>query len=145
MRRPSPIPRSLQLIAMPFTFTQDALWPTHQFIRAARRCGYRIDLDDLQALHQKGLLVPLFRVDDVPQPDLRIDVVPNGNVDCRRQAQYAAAEGRLRDPAGEGYSDAWPYCRPQSERENAKWWNGYLYASWQLLDLHNILSFRRAI
>ena len=137
-------PGPLKLIALPFTFTQDGLLQTDKFVSASRRCGHRLDLDHLQSLHKIGLLAPLFHVDDEPDLALRIDVKPNGNYDFRRQAQYAAAAGRLHDGAADSYADR-PYRRPVSEGNNRNWWNGFLYSSWQLLDLDTILSSWHAI
>ena len=50
----------------------------------------------------------------------------------------AAKDGRLRDPANEAVVG--PYDAPAGEPWD--WWNGYLYSSWQLLDLHRIPSLR---
>ncbi len=128
---------ALVLISMPFTFTQDELLNTDGFIRAAKARGFELTLEDLQALHNNRLLLPLYRVSDTPVIGRRIDVVPDGNVNDRRQAQAAAAAGRLRDPADEGYSAAWPYNSPEDEQPG--WWNGFLYSSWQLNDLHLVV------
>jgi hypothetical protein len=56
----------------------------------------------------------------------------------RREALQAASEGRLRDCADEGYSMAWSYLRPSGE-QNLRWWNGFLYSSWQIIELHRAL------
>jgi hypothetical protein len=123
---------------MPFTFIQDDLLRTGQFLRDARERGHRIDLGDLQELHSRRLLVPLYRISDTPAVGRQLDVVPNGNMDDRRLALDAAREGYLRDSTAEGYSVAWPYERPDDE-DNPNWWNGFLYSSWQLLELHRAL------
>lgn len=126
---------ALALVCMPFTFTQDDLLSTDNFIKSAKDCGYDLDLDDLQILHSNRLLLPLYRVSDIPVEGRRLNLVPNGNMNYRRQALHAAQDGRLRDSVEEGYSSAWPYHRPPQEH-GERWWNGFLYSSWQLLDLH---------
>jgi len=126
---------------MPFTFIQDDLLKTDGFLREARERGHEISLEDLQDLHSSRLLAPLYRVSDAAVAGRRIDVIANGNLDYRRETLEAASEGRLRDCAEEGYSVAWTYQRPEGE-DNPRWWNGFLYSSWQLLDLHRALSER---
>jgi hypothetical protein len=123
---------------MPFSFTQDELLDTDGFIRAAKDRGYQLTLDDLQTLHNNRLLLPLYRVSDTSVIGRCIDVVPDGNLNYRRRAQEAAAAGRLRDSADEGYSVDWPYRHPAA-LQAAGWWNGFLYSSWQLLDLHLVV------
>lgn len=129
---------------MPFTFIQDDLLSTQDFIRAAQDRGYRLSLDDLRVFHSNRLMVPLYRVSDMPVEGRRINVVPNGNMNNRWQVLKAAQDGRLRDSAHEGYSSAWPYRRPSHE-QGKRWWNGFLYSSWQLLDLHLIIQEQRGI
>jgi hypothetical protein len=126
---------------MPFTFIQDDLLKTRDFVKAARERGQNITEENLQDLHSRRLLVPLFRVSDFPVIGRQLDVVPDGNLDARRLARQAASEGQLYDCAEEGYSSAWPYVRPDDEH-NRDWWNGFLYSSWQLTDLHRALSER---
>src|SRR6266545_6804782 len=82
---------ALVLISMPFTFTQDELLNTDGFIRAAKARGFELTLEDLQALHNNRLLLPLYRVSDTPVIGRRIDVVPDGNLDYRYRAMQAAA------------------------------------------------------
>lgn len=101
---------------MPFTFIQDDLLSTQDFIKAATDRGYRLSLDDLQAFHSNRLLMPLYRVSDTPVDGRRIKVAVNGNMNDRWQALKAAQDGRLRDSAHEGYSSAWPYRRPPNEQ-----------------------------
>jgi hypothetical protein len=130
---------ALGLISMPFTFTQDDLLNTKGFIDEAKKRGYELTLDDLQAFHNNRLLLPLYRVSDTAVIGRRINVGPNGNFNDRYRAMEAAADGRLRDSADEGYSAAWPYRRPVST-QGERWWNGFLYSSWQLLDLHLVTT-----
>src|ERR1700735_2715505 len=98
--------RALTPLCMPFTFIQDDLLDTEGFLRLTRGRGHDIETEDLQDLHSRRLLVPLYRVSDTPVTGRRLDVVPNGNMNYRRAAIQAATEGRLRDCAEEGYSMA---------------------------------------
>lgn len=129
---------------MPFTFTQDDLLSTQDFIKAAEDRGYRLSLDDLQAFHSNRLFLPLYRVSDTPVDERRINVVANGNMNDRWKALKAAQDGRLCDSAHEGYSSAWPYrCPPNGQ--GRRWWNGFLYSSWQLLDLDIVVNEQRGL
>jgi len=132
------------LVRMPFTFMQDDLLNTDGFIRAARERGHAIDHDDLQDLHSRRLLLPLYRASNTPVAGRRLDVKPNGCFDPRFQALELAGEGRLRDCAVEGYCTAWPYER-QDDNDDPQWRNGFLYSSWQLLELHRALCERRLL
>lgn len=135
---------ALALVCMPFTFTQDDLLSTDNFLRAAKARGYELSLDNLQEFHSNRLLLPLYRVSDTPVEGRRLNVVPNGNLNSRWEGLKAAQDGRLRDSAEEGYSSAWPYRRPSHE-ERKRWWNGFLYSSWQLLDLNLVIQEQRGI
>lgn len=140
--QPQDTPRpegSLALAAMPFTFIQDGLLDSRGFARAAKDRGFSVNEDGLQSLHSNGLLVPLYRVDDVEDESRRLDVVPNGSLDKRWQMLVAAREGRLHDAGAEDYSEAWPYRRPAGESDR-QWWNGFLFSPWQLLDLEVALQ-----
>jgi hypothetical protein len=129
---------ALALVCMPFTFIQDDLLDTKGFLSLARERGHDIDAEDIQDLQNRRLLIPLYRVSDTSVAGRRLDVVPNGNMDYRREALQAASEGRLRDSAEEGSSMAWPHLSPSGEA-NPRWWNGFLYSSWQVVDLNRAL------
>lgn len=129
---------ALTLVALPYAFTQDDLLTSDEFLRRAKEYGHRLSLDGLQELHNRRLLVPLYRVSDIAVEGRRISVATAGSGNARGWVMAAAAEGRLRDAAGEGYSVAWPYARPADE--DRQWWNGFVYSSWQLLMLRQALS-----
>jgi hypothetical protein len=135
----------LPLLMIPYVFTQDGLLTSDEFMRAAKMRGFRVSLDDLQAFHTYGLLIPLYRVSDTAVEGRRINVVPDGQPNARGRTLQAAADGRLRDAWNEGYSVAWPYRCAENEDE-LQWWNGFIYSSWQLLDVRwavNALPFIR--
>ncbi|MFB7501727.1 hypothetical protein ACFC09_44990 [Streptomyces sp. NPDC056161] len=104
---------ALDLLKIPFAFTQDELLDTGSFIRKAKERGHNLRLETLQALHIHGLLVPLYRVSDTGVQGRQVNV---GNIlleqNPRGWVMGAAQEGRLRDPRQEGYSVAWPYVAP---------------------------------
>lgn len=132
------------LLRLPYVFSQDGLLGTEDFIKHAKERGLAISLDDLEKLHEVGLLTPMYVVgDDVDGAWL---VQEAGHyvaaTNPRGRALAAAREGRLRDPAVVGYSDDWPFRRPEDlvVEEGVYWWNGYVYSPWQLLDLPNVLN-----
>lgn len=63
---------SLDLLAIPAVFTQDALLDTRRFIAEAKKRGLSITLEDLQDLHTRGTLFPLYRVSDTASQGRRI-------------------------------------------------------------------------
>ncbi|MDT0309681.1 hypothetical protein RM780_22370 [Streptomyces sp. DSM 44917] len=139
VQAPWPAPgSSLALLIEPYIFTQDDLLSTDKFIAQAKDRGIRISLDLLQVLHSERLLLPLYRVSDTPAAGRQIAIADPGTFDTRFQVFRAASEGRLRDPAEEGYAAAWPHVRPSDEPQRG-WWNGFVYSSWQLLDLPRLL------
>ncbi|MEU6247891.1 hypothetical protein [Glycomyces sp. NPDC047010] len=130
---------SLDLVRMPFIFTQDELHTTESFIKRAKERGFDLTLDTLQELHSLRVLVPLYRVSDTAVAGRRIAIERPMGPNTRAEVLDAAGEGRLRDPAAEGYSVAWPYRRP-ADADPEGWWNGFVYSSWQLIDLHRITT-----
>ncbi|WP_146231476.1 hypothetical protein [Lentzea atacamensis] len=130
---------ALALLAIPHVFTQDGLLTTDEFIRRAKERGHSLSLALLQTLHNERLLFPLYRVSDYAIDGHRVDVEAAGLPNARNRALTAAAEGRLRDSADEGYSQAWPYTRPADEHDH-RWWNGFIYSSWQLLQIGRALN-----
>jgi hypothetical protein len=136
---------SLELLSLPYPFSQVGLLTAGEFARlagqrrsrAARRLP-EVNEQVLEELHRCGVLVPLYRVDLAPVPG-------TGGIDLSASltAQHVhttvigellrgAAEGRAADPAAEGFP-AWP-----RERRRALWPSadsGYLYSRHQLLGL----------
>jgi len=132
---------SLALLKVPYVFTQDGLLDSGGFIRAAKERGVSLSLSGLQRLHEVGLLIPLYRVDNAVDRRLTVEATapvlghnPTGWVFA------AAREGRLRDPAIEGFRACQSYQRPPGIDGLERWWNGYVYSPWQLLDLLPILN-----
>lgn len=135
---------SLALLRIPFVFSQDELLTTDGFTTKAKERGYDVNVDLLQGLHERRLLLPLYRVSDTPVEGRRIHVEAKDGTNPRGWILLAAAEGRLCDPADEGYSIAWPYRMPENAQPG-QWWNGFVYSWWQLFDLHHVIGEYRAI
>lgn len=143
--RENPLPgTSLALLTIPFAFSQDGLLTTGEFIKQAKERGSKIDLDLLQRFHETGVLVPLYRVGDTSVAADRMDIEGYDGANARGWVLRAATEGRVHDPAYEDYSVDWRYHLPVDERPD-RWWNGFVYSSWQLLDLQHAINTHRAI
>ncbi len=132
---------ALRLLTLPYSFTQDRLMDTKDFIKAAEERGHKLTLDDLQYLHSHRLLMPLYRVSDHPVEGRKIELDSSAilGMNARGWTLHAASEGRLRDCSEEGYSAAWPYARPDDE-DPSDWWNGFIYSSWQLLQVDHAIN-----
>jgi hypothetical protein len=130
-------------LTIPYIFTQDDLLTTSDFLAEAKARGYELTIDNLQELHTLRLLVPLYRVTDTAVAGRRIPVSYLGGMNPRGWVMEAANDGRLRDSFEEGYSISWPYRRPSYEKD--RWWNGFIYSSWQLLDVGSAIDRLRFI
>lgn len=146
-RGSAPDGSALALMRIPFAFVQDRLLDTRSFISEANDRGYQVTLDDLRALHNHRLLLPLYRVSDTPVTGRAIDLPEIAASNPRGWAMAAAHSGKLRDCADEGYSAAWPYeaPRPPVSPGDERWWNGFLYSQWQLPELQHALNDYRAL
>ncbi|MEU4715259.1 hypothetical protein AB0F73_16590 [Micromonospora purpureochromogenes] len=138
---PSPPAGPLALLTIPFIFTQEGLLGTKDFLKQVKERGINLSLEGLRKLHEAGLLAPLYRVDGHPLAELRIETETASGMNPRGWTVEAARDGRLRDSAQEGYSEAWPFERPTTvvDDDRHSWWNGYTYSPWQLLYLRHIL------
>jgi hypothetical protein len=120
---------SLELCDLPYTFTQLPLIGAERFATLARQRNVLLDPWRLEAVHQVGLLVPLFRAKR-PTPEIRAalrrgddhraHVLANWEPKRRHDLLEADAEGSLFDPAGERF---------RSRRSLARETNGYKYES----------------
>ncbi|MFG2825301.1 hypothetical protein ACGFX4_38470 [Kitasatospora sp. NPDC048365] len=130
---------ALALVTIPYIFSQDDLLTSAEFLERAEKQGHQLSLDGLERLHNHRLLVPLYRVSDTPVEGRRLAATASpDNSNVRSSVLTAAAEGRLRDTAAEGYSAAWPYTKPTDE--GRPWWNGFVFSSWQLLLLRRAVN-----
>ncbi|WP_434315500.1 hypothetical protein [Leifsonia sp. P73] len=130
--RLTPATSSIDLLSIDHVFSQSRLLSSEDFISEAKAWGYRISLVDLQALNQYGVLVPFFRADDEEISGRALDV-------SKHEGKFVhwASVGGLRDPQQEGQSLWWPHIRPDGAVD--RWWDGYFYSPWQLLELRYAL------
>ncbi len=146
----SPTSRSpLDLLNLPFPFSQVSLLQPSEFIKAAaqRRItmwgGRDLDESGLQELHRRQIIVPFYCVSIADEPTGKpIDV--SQSLTSRHaygtlvaELYRAAADGRLTDPAAESFSP-WP-----TEHVRVLWptvERGYLYSYHQLLALGDARS-----
>lgn len=129
----APSGSALALLRLPLAFTQDKLMTTDDFIKASLRRSQPLSLQVLQTLHNQRLLLPLFRITDTAVEGRRIELDELLGRNPRGWVMHAGDEGRLRDPADEGYNSAWPYEQPPDAGHG--WVNGFMYSSWQLIDV----------
>jgi hypothetical protein len=105
-----------------------------ELVSAAEDRGIRVDTGQLEALHQRGLLVPLFEIRDRASKALAPAIVhePSGAVhDSDVVATFVAArESRLADPQGHRF-------RPWPGEERAV----LLYSMYQVISLHRVMRF----
>jgi hypothetical protein len=116
-----PVRDTLDLLAMPWAFSQTSLLTAAEFEREAKRRGVTLWNGQLEQLHRRKLLVPFFRVADRPvaQP---IEFVRGHAAALSSTMLYAASTGRLVDPLHR------PFRRwPRDGRHR------FLYSEFQLL------------
>ena len=97
-------PSTIDLLRIPFVFSQDDLLTTAQFVKEADLRGYQVSETVLAELHEFDIMPPLVRIDDEPQAALRVEVARTGGHNPRGWVTAAVAEGRLRDPQVGGIS-----------------------------------------
>ena len=140
---------TLDLLSLPFPFSQVDLLQPSEFVKAAQQRRItmwgRHDLDEsgLQELHRRGILVPFYCVSIAEAPTGEpVDI--SNSLTARHvhgtlvaELYRGAAEGRVTDPAAEPFTP-WP-----TERVRILWptvERGYLYSYHQLLALENARS-----
>ena len=137
---------TLDLLSLPFPFSQVDLLDPSEFVKAAaqRRImmwgRHDLDVSGLQELHRHGILVPFYCVSIADEPTGKpIDVSASLTAQHVHGTQVselyrAAADCRLTDPAAEPFT-SWP-----TERVRILWptvEKGYLYSYHQLLSLEH--------
>jgi hypothetical protein len=135
----------LDLFELPYAFTQLPLLAADEFASLARQRDVLLDLWRLEAVHQLGLLVPLFRVkrpiDDIRASFRRGDehrahVVANWEPKRRADLLEAVEERLLFDPATERFRSQRSFAREVgSYKFNA---GVYLYSRHQLACLEPV-------
>ena len=145
---------SLDLLALPFPFSQVSLLTADEFLKAAKERRIKmwadrdLDITGLEELHKHEVLVPMFCV-SISAGDWarRIDASASStrqhvHATIISELYAAAEEGRATDPSTEPFEE-WPTERtrilwPSTER-------GYLYSYHQLLGLERAHSLVRSL
>lgn len=140
---------SLELLSLPYPFSQVGLLTADEFLNAAKQrritmwAGFDLDQSGLEDLHRQGIIVPLYCVHlSEGDPSSRLDTSSSLTRHHVRwtiiSELYAAADdGRATDPASEPFQP-WP-----SEHVRTLWPSverGYLYSQHQLLGLERARS-----
>ena len=119
---------SLALLRLPFSFSQERLLRTKDFISLAEEWDSPLTREELFKWHQSGVFYPVFTaVDEIDQAFV-IDVAAEERGD---PADFAR-EGRLRDSASMPASSV-TYDRPKGA--DHRWWDGFLFSRWQVLEI----------
>ncbi len=141
---------TLAAACVPLIFTQQ-LPLTSQEIAGigARQRGISADEDLLRELWRVGLLAPFFEIRSrrlAPAFDAVLDLSGNSS-SVLAEIRRARGKGRLIDPESLGYRPQFHFHRPSTQRL-PNWWNGLIYARWQVLALTefepNIANGRRS-
>jgi hypothetical protein len=135
---------AVELIELPYTFTQLPVLMPRQFISEARERGVHLSDAHLEALHRARLLTPLLRVRrDVrlvaqlaPRDAIHADQVAHWEPTNRRDLVDAYNSGLVTDPASERFISRRSRERNLAELEFLV--SDYLYSSHQLLMLPTI-------
>jgi hypothetical protein len=81
---------------------------TGEFLTQAKEPGIDLSLEDLRKLHEVGLLMPLYRVDDDEVGELRIDTEAASGMNVRGD-EFTAGEMIFEPPVSQitGGSNRW--------------------------------------
>jgi hypothetical protein len=133
---------TVDLLELPYSFTQQHLLTSHEFCRAANKRGFGLTDQHLEALHRARLLVPLFRV----KRDGRAIVaamrggdphfaraLANETPKRRDELRETREAGHLYDPASEPFVARRRLRRPLDGRTYES--SVFLYAAQQLVTL----------
>jgi hypothetical protein len=134
----------VELVELPFTFTQRRALTATEFAREAGERGVQLSARSLEALHRLGLLRPVlrFRRDGrqiaslARQRSVYASQVAHWDPTSHRDLAHAHGEGRLFDPAAEAFMSAAGTSRRVAGLEYRS--SVYLYSRYQLLRLPTI-------
>ena len=125
---PNDVPSSLELLTIPFAFSQKRLLHVSRFVSEAKKRGFDLNRQTLEWLDRRRILIPLFRTysrrvepSKDPRPEQQF-LGPSW------QLYQASEAGRLRDPALTRFRP-WPGVRSYGRM---------LYSSFQLLGLRQL-------
>ena len=133
--KPGAVPSSLDLLPIPFAFSQRPLLDVSGFIREAKKRGFNVNRGLLMYLHRIRVLVPLFRI-YARQVEPGVDRYPPKqhfmyNASILYQASFY---GQLRDPSQTRFR---PWPQSYSRRTP---YIGVRYSWFQLLTLRCVSS-----
>ena len=122
------VPSSLELLQIPFAFSQKHLLVASTFVSEARKRGFNLCRDRLEVLHRSEALIPMFRIHSRrvgPSTDRR----PQQQLPGQSWELYSASDrGHLLDP----------FERPFSPWPSSRSYHAIYYSSFQLLGLSPI-------
>lgn len=122
------VPSPIDLLGLPYVFTQGSPLTVNGFISEAKDRGVRLHHGELEQLHRRGALVPFYRVHPRPIGEGQ-DLRPKRQNPWEAPQLYAAArDGRLSDPSARPFRQ-WP--GPGSEAS-------IYYSRYQLLGLRSL-------
>ena len=126
---------TLEILELPFIFSQHGPLTTSTLARAAKKLGIRLDASALRGLHESGDLSPLAVITDDqrqrPHDPVVEPPVTDSTLAALRTAQVA---GKVFDPAIQpAATDDEVRFDGQKVTDPDNWWNGSTYSRWQLL------------
>ncbi|MDE0268647.1 MAG: hypothetical protein OXI96_06385 [Acidimicrobiaceae bacterium] len=134
--KPGVVPSSLDLLPMPFAFSQRPLLDVNGFIQEAKKRGFNVNRDLLMYLHKIRVLIPLFRI-YARKVEPGVDLYPPKQYSMYRSILYEASlHGQLRDPLQTRFRP-WP---KSYSRHTLTLHIGVRYSWFQLLALRGISS-----
>lgn len=144
-QRPGP----LELLDLPYVFSQAPLLTPSQFADAAKKRGLDLQRGKLEALHRAGVLIPLFRL----QRDLRgirarakaegwdpVQALVQEHTEAEWMRSHRAA-GLLRDSSEEPFTSRARYRRSSGYHTWAT--SNFLYSPYQLLSARGLRRLSR--
>ena len=127
---PEVAPTSLDLLGLPFAYSQTGFLNPNQFGREAKKRGFELDIRQLELLHRRRVLVPFYRIYSRPVTDPVTRDADRPHAGDKWVLNEASEEGRLRDPEHHPFRP-WPSSRTPA---------GVLYSTYQLLALRQMRS-----
>jgi hypothetical protein len=132
---------AVDVVALPWVFTQHQPLSTSEFIRAAKDRGIDLDELKLRQLYKHGVLTPFVMITDARQTGPRpiSEKEPRAGGTLLAELRAARSDGRLVDLAEREFQARQPFTRPRNARQG--WWNGLLYSQHQLTMLPHLTSY----
>lgn len=123
---------AVNVVGLPWAFTQQSPLSTGEFIRAAKDRGVDLNELKLRQLYKRGVLAPFVMLTATGQADPQPLTGPEPATRGTWLTELRAArnDGRLIDLAAQPFLPRLPFTRPQDAKRG--WWNGLLYSHHQL-------------